>query len=363
MRRRLLPVVAIAAITALVLAGLAAPAQALNPFGAPAQIVNPGCTFSDAPSDVVRGSDGLAHGFVSFAGGTCGTTIHYFQGAGSTWTDTLTPYHGTVLATAWDTTGSYLLYRAADGLRITKRTTAGVFTGGRRISASAVFDGDVVARGGEWWAVWVEDVGAQSDLFQASTLGPFDHARQRITFDPLFDLEPSLALSPAVDAMVLFWVRERPGIHEVFDQLRAATANLSGRWTSRSFTDFTNVGLTGPDVTVTASKTFVAWHEINTAHIVESDNLGGAFTRHTFLTPGIGPHIAFAGGEVFVGWTTLSSPRRAFVAERSGSTWTGRYASPVVPRNQHLLGMVVVGGKATAIIASIPFRIYATTET
>jgi hypothetical protein len=355
MRHRLLVIV----LATLVSVAVAVPAGALDPFGAPAEIVNPGCSFAFAPGDVVQGGDGLAHGFVGFSGGTCGSTIHYFQGSGTGWTQANTPYHGTVLATAWDTTGSYLLYRAGDGLRITKRTTAGVFTGGRRISSSTVLTGDVVARGGEWWAVWTEDVGGQSDLFQAATLGPVDHARQRITFDPLFDFQPSLALSPAVDAMVLFWVRG-----EELTQLRAARADVSGRWTSRSFTGF-DAADSEPDVTVTASKTFVAWHEVFSARILESDNLGGTFARHSFLTPGTGPRIAFAGGEVFVGWTTVGAtgPQRAFVAERSGATWTGRYASPPVPRDQQLLGLVVQGGAATAIITSIPFRVYAVTET
>jgi hypothetical protein len=67
-----------------------------------------------------------------------------------------------VIAVAWDTTGTYLLYidgGVTSDLRITKRLTNGTYTGGRLLSTERGLDsnfaeGDVVATGGRWWAVW-----------------------------------------------------------------------------------------------------------------------------------------------------------------------------------------------------------------
>jgi hypothetical protein len=67
-------------LAVLVSAAVAAPAQALDPFGPPVQILSPGCSFTRVTADVVQGGDGLAHGFVTFSDGSCAQTpIRYFQ--------------------------------------------------------------------------------------------------------------------------------------------------------------------------------------------------------------------------------------------------------------------------------------------
>jgi hypothetical protein len=41
------------------------------------------------------------------------------------------------------------------------------------------------------------------------------------------------------------------------------------------------------------------------------------------------PRVGVSGGDVFVGWTVpTATSARAYVAERSGGTWTATYASP-----------------------------------
>ena len=154
-------------VAAVLLVGaLAVPARAMGFLGPPVGIWDPVCDFDAFNVDLVRDASEVAHGFADLWG--CPTPdfrIDYFEGSGTTWTRQATPYRGFVVAVAWDTTGTYLLYVdiARLELRITKRLTNGVYTGGRLLSTHVSFDGssaqgDVVAVGGQWWAVWREHV-------------------------------------------------------------------------------------------------------------------------------------------------------------------------------------------------------------
>jgi hypothetical protein len=52
------------------------------------------------------------------------------------------------------------------------------------------------------------------------------------------------------------------------------------------------------------------------------------------------------------------------VAERKGTSWSGRAASPAgLPRPQFLTGVATVGGDATATIVSLTSPLYSATET
>jgi hypothetical protein len=353
------------AMTLLLGATAAAPAHALRPFDPPVEIIRPGCSFNDVAGDVVYGADGRAHGFATFLGGTCGSTLAVwsFEGDadGGSWTRAESQYQGVTLASAWDATGTYVLYQAIDGLRIGKREAGGAFSNGRRLSAHTVVNADLVARDGRWWGVWSETVGAgsraQSELFQAGTLSDSPRARERITFHPLSDMTPTLALSPAADRMVLLWARgaER-------SELRSALGSFDGEWASRRFTDRSDANVL-PDVAVTATTTFVAWQQVLSGQVPEADNQGGPFAGHAFLTPGFEPHVSFDGAVGVVGWTTEGRRSRAFVAERNGSVWSGQFASPAgTTRDQYLVGLVAEAGSVTAVVASIGLRLYATTE-
>jgi hypothetical protein len=382
MARRLLSL----GIAILLVGALAAPARAIGSFGPPVNIWDPVCVFDAFNVDLASDTNEVVHGFADLWG--CPNSdfrIHYFEGSGTTWTLQATPYHGFVLAVAWDATGTYLLYIdfASSDLRITKRLTDGTYTGGRRLASGGALDsnlsqGDVVATGGQWWAVWREHVAPggspgdefdQSDLFQAYTIGGTVHGRQRITTNPGWDSGPTLALTPGTTfPLELVWSRggSEFGPPSPSD-LRRATGNAAGTWSSSllATNGFTN---SWPDVQVAGTTTYVAWNR--DGRTVEADNGSGSFVSHGFNTPGnqnfgFGPRITIAGGEVVVGWTGGTGPRpRAFVAERVGSTWTGTFASPSsATRTQVLAGVAPRGGLATAVILSLGSRVYATNET
>jgi hypothetical protein len=378
MARRLLPLVA----AVLLVGALAAPAQAIGGFGPTVSIVDPPCEFDLFNVDVARDAGEVAHGFVNLEGTGCNedSRIDYFQGSGTTWTRQATPYRGFVVAVAWDTTGTYLLYvdRARLELRITKRLTNGTYTGGRLLSThvgpdGSTAQGDVVAAAGRWWAVWREHVAPgggpgdefdQTDLFQAYTIGGTLHGRQRITTNPAWDSAPTLARTPASTfPLTLIWARGGSDFGGSPSDLRRALGSAGGSWSSSTFTTLGTLNF-WPDAQVVGTTTYVTWNRDGRA--VVADNRGGSFASHTFSTPAIQQarsRIAVSSANVVVGWTApTTTSYRAFVAERVGSTWTGTYASPSATRRQFLQGVAPRSGKATAVTLSLGSRLYATTE-
>ena len=371
MAHRFVPVL----VAALLICLAAAPAGAIGTFGPPVEVVDPPCAFDVVTGDVAQDASEDAHGFVEFEGDTCvNQVIHYFEGSGGTWTRQQSPYRGKVLSVAQDTTDTYLLYfTLGQNLRITKRLTDGTFTPGRTLSSTAGTgarfpQGDVVATGGQWWAVWNEAVGpggefAQTELFQAFTIGGAFQPRQRITTNPLNDDDPSLALTPGTTfPLNLLWARN-DGAQGLSSDLRRALGNAGGGWTSSAFATAGANNLS-PDARVDGGTTYVTWWRDGS--IMVADNQGGSFASHRFNTPGLfGPRIGVSAGNVYVGWTaTTRVPTTTFVAERVGTVWSGTRASPIVPtRDQELLGMAPKAGVATALNVSITARLYATNET
>ncbi len=153
MRRRMLTLALLGALTTLLTMQLTTAAHAVTPFGPTVTVIQPPCADTPVNADAAAGADGKVHGFVNFSGVTCGRTdIWYFEGAGSSWTAVLSPYRGRVLGVANDLTGTYLLYNDGTNTRIAKRAGT-AFTSGRPIAAPAQ-TGDVIASGGKWWAVF-----------------------------------------------------------------------------------------------------------------------------------------------------------------------------------------------------------------
>jgi hypothetical protein len=361
------------------------PAQAIGAFGPPVTIDDPPCAFDAWNVDLARDAGEVAHGFADLLGSDCNPSaqIDYFQGSGTSWTHEATPYHGFVLAVAWDTTGTYLLYLDAARLelRITKRLADGTYTGGRLLSThvavdgSAFSQGDVVAVGGRWWAVWREHVAAdgspgdefdQTDLFQAYTFGGTLHARRRITTNPQWDSAPTLAARPgSTFPLTLIWARGGSDLDPGQTDLRRALGNAAGNWSSSTFATLGTLNF-WPDAQVVGTTTYVTWNRDGRA--VAAHNRSGSFASHAFRTPAIQnarSRIAVSAGRVVVGWTAPTTTTfRTFVAKRVGATWTGAYASPAsATRLQFLQGVAPRGGEATAVILSLGSRLYATTET
>jgi hypothetical protein len=375
MMRRRSRLLVVAACLALVGALMAAtPAAAVQPFGPVVTVTQPGCSFGAVSGDSVVGSDGIVRGFVEFEGGGCGTgrVIHYIEGAGGSWTSTPSPYRGIVLGVAWDGTATYLLYAANDGIRITKRTAAG-FTAGRRISSrglggAVVPSGDVVAAGGNWWAVWTEQVGpggefAQTDLFQALTLGQghFHNGigRQRITANPLWDGDPSLTMAPgggSAGQVVLAWTRD-DGPRGERSAIRFAKAAFDGHWTSQAFG--AQNPASSPDLFTYGPQVFVAYAVGD--HIIAANNPPSGVVSNRFLIRGHGPRVGSSAGRTFVGWTS-----------RSGHVVVGEATAPGVHTDQdltptagpqQLLAISGRAGKATVLAVSFgTHRLWASTQ-
>ena len=379
MARRWIPFV----LVLLLLGALAAPARAIGAFGPPVSIDDPPCEFGLHNVDQAQDASGVTHGFSTLADVGCNEAfaIRYYQGSGTSWTSEATPYRGFVVAVAWDTTGTYLLYVDVFlNLRISKRQSNGVYIQGRQLSINvgsdgSLAEGDVVATGGRWWAVWREHVTPgggpgdefdQTELFQAYTIGGTYVPRERITSNPSWDGFPSLALTPGTTFPIrLVWKRGGSDFGAPTESdLRRALGNQDGGWISNTLATagFLN---TWPEVQMLGTTTYVVWNR--DGRTVQANNASGSFLSHTFATPAAQnhrPRIVVDPGHVVVGWTTPSPSSRAFVAERVGTTWTGATASPAgVTRLQLLQGVSAVGGVATATILSLGSRLYATTET
>jgi len=371
-----------ALLVGLLLVGvLATPARAIGAFGPPVTIDNPTCEFDAFNVDQAQDASGATHGFSDLWGTGCNESfaIRYFQGSGTSWTVETTPYRGFVVAVAWDTTGTYLLYiDSALRLRISKRQANGTYIQGRLLSTTmgpdgSLAQGDVVATGGRWWATWREHIGPgggpgdefdQTELFQAYTIGGIFSPRERVTTNPAWDSAPSLALTPATTFPVrLVWARGGSDFEAADSDLRRALGDQDGNWVSASLATAGSQNF-WPEVQVVGRTTYVAWNR--DGRTVQANNASGTFLSHTFLTSAAQnhrPRIAVAAGQVVVGWTT-QAPFRAFVAERTGTTWSGKVASPAgVTRLQLLTGVAARGGTADASILSLGSRLYAVTET
>jgi hypothetical protein len=345
---------AIAVLAALLVVVTAAgPVGAVGAFGPRTTVIDLGCgTFLH--SRAVLGGDGTVRGWAVAEGPGCSDQIWFFQGAGQSWGRVRSPYHGRVLDAGYDGTGAYLLYQAADGVRITKRSAGGTFTAGRLLaSATSPAEGAVLATGGTWWAVWTEPTGVNrygdpvDSLFQAKTYGT-DQARQQITFmggTGESDRNPALARRPGGGA-VLAWTREQTEF-PVSSHIRIATS-LDGHWTSRAFATAGEFNQT-PDLATDATHTYVVWLRGND-RIVEADNTSGVFRSHTFNTRGGGPSVAVSLGRVFVVWSTPYSSTtlaHVFVAERRAGSWTGLNLPRSTPSHEFAAGVTARGGKAT----------------
>jgi hypothetical protein len=355
----------------IVLAAQAIPAAAVGPFDAPVTVLEPGCNFHGQRGDAVVGGDGIIRGFIAFTGGDCDPTspIWYFQGAGTRWTTIRSPYRGSVLGVAWDGSATYLLYAATDGVRITKRTGS-EFTGGRRISHTGGLQGrfptgDVVALGGNWWAVWAEPVppGNEIRLFQALTIGRghvHDGLRRRqVTFGDaglsVMDTSPTLTLAP--------------GSRASSGQALIAWAGTDG---DATWTSFTRAGYDGrwrlpqtwsaalyagsPDLVTYGPNVFGAYwfFDVDRSRLVAVTNPQATSPprRITSMFRGTGrdPRIARSHGRTFVAWTT---PRgQLMVGETTAPRAVSELNLTPAAGPQRLIAITARRGQATVLAVS-----------
>jgi hypothetical protein len=326
---------------------VAVPAGAVGRFGPAVTAVDYGCWLREVSRAAALGGDGIVRGWAQGTGPPClDERTWFFQGAGRSWTRVRSPYRGRILDATYDGTGAYLLYQAADGVRITKRTAGGTFTPGRLLSASTYLGttGAVFATGGTWWAVWTEPTGGGdlTSLFQAKTYGT-DQARQRISFTGDDD-DPKLARRPGGGA-VLAWSRTEPASPPDTRSLRVATS-ANGAWASRAFAVTSSRRhdlFTGP------VHTYLAWEHGD--RVTVADNTSGTFRSHTFATPGDFPSLAASGGKLFVTYSVLVDGRdHARVAERSRGSWTGVTLGRSTDDHEFAWEVTAFAGRATVFV-------------
>ena len=370
MRRRLVLSIALLSLAL----PAAVPAEAAGPFGPRVPVIDPGCDVETAYGDAVVGTDGVTRGFVRFSGDDCPRRIFWFSGSGSSWTSQRTRYRGIVLAAAYDDTGSRLLFADSSGIKVARRTPAGVErdpvrVDGKGLGGAQFPSGDLVVAGGRWLAVWSRQVGpggefAQTELFSAQSLGRghcFSSGinRQRLTRSKRNDDHPTLLGPDNVDGKArLVWERN-DSAQGLVSNLRSARMRLDDcRWRQRVLTRGGDLNLT-PDATRGLEARLLTWQRDGRI-LVDG---GSAFGRRR-LGRGFAPDISHTAATTHVAWNTFTSPSRIRLAERvAGSGWTLHSVTPGVTADHQLLGVTGTGGKATVLAVNLRSgRLYARTQ-
>ena len=354
-RRRPAALALVAGLASALLSSVLPAAPAAAAVSPPAPVVRPGCAFDEDLARAHEDADGTVRGFYGLSGnesftctdgGIADGRIWAFTRSGGRWTSVRSPYTGKILSVTGDSTGTYLLYARGDGIWITKRTTAGVFTAGRRLSPFGLGTrisptGDVVARGGRWWAVWDENLTpdriGQTELFQAKTIGaPLD--RSRITTHPDRDGQASLALRPDGGA-ALVWSRHDPDRPTV--SVHLARSDDGRRWTSTTLSG--DASVYRPDVLVVGGTTWVA---LNTRRgpTVGEDSTGRLAFR-SFAVRGNATLLAASAGRVFLATTAQPFGPPYLYTRGTDGRWSGQR---MAGGEGLLQSLTAGGGRATA---------------
>jgi len=320
---------------------------AVRPFAPSKRAVGP-CLPNHA--DAVVAGDGVLRGFA-----VCFPSLMFFSqdlAAGTAPVAESTPFAGNVLGVAQDTTGTYVLYWDDTAVRVGKRTTAGGYVGQLVHAYTSEVDfpsGDIVARDGQWTAVWSEqlppgDKAAQRELFTAGSAQAV--RRLTTTAGNIDDVDATLAFAGAT--VVLVWTRRyNPGAGGPSDlhlaKMRDGTWFGSRRLISAGRQNHS------PDLAVSNSRTYLAW--VRDRAIVVADNGTGIFRSHRFDLPFPGggePRIATSSSAIFVAW---SQGRVAFAENLGdGSVTTGTWErSFVTGAERDLHALAGWHGKATVV--------------
>jgi hypothetical protein len=330
-------------------------------------VLSPGCGFDDVTAKAALDGTGLVRGFASFFGGTCGSSgaIWYFQGAGSQWHRTLTPWQGRVLAAAVSGTATYLLYQRLTGTNpgiwATKRLHDGTFTAGRRLSAfngsnPFVFGDLVVTDGEQWRAVWSERVGqgefAPLYLFEGGTQQCMHPTLRRQVTTVANDVHPALAVRGAGGVELLF--ERNDGAVGTVQRVWRGTAACGHPW---SFAQLSGPGRNGdsdPELVRVPGVDHATW--VRSGQVVYASDLGGPWSvRWTSIGEGRGPEVAVWRGALFVAFTSSSNQLRMLRYRDGWEELDLTFGS-----RQALVGVVAWSGFATALGASFTSqRLYA----
>jgi hypothetical protein len=318
----------------------------------------------DLQADAATSADGLVRGFVNGSGSGCTRRIWYFRGSGSSWFHLRTPYVGAVVATANDTTGTYVLFSNSLGLHVGKFTSAGVFRPTVRLSRiTTTVGGDIVATGGRWWAVWPEPVGqfGTDELFQSKTIGA-DVSRQRITRNALPDILPSLTLPSGRPTLV--WQRnDSPVEPDNTDVIKATFVN--GRWSPVALLTRGQFN-SEPAVSSSGRRIDIGWIRDSAASIAEST--GGRYSVHVFPRPedgqAVSPRVGTRGSTAYLGWIAAGGVDESILlATRRSGTWSTRTINVVGPAGagQQRLDAIAPSARGVRVVFSVARTLFATT--
>jgi len=339
-----------------------APAGAADAYGPRVEVLQAHCEVDFAHADAVAGSDGLTRGFISYFGTDCNQRIRWFEGSGSSWDTARTRYRGVVMATAHDGTGTWVLFANAGGVRVARRTNAGVERDPVRVDrkglGGATFpSGDLLVAGGRWLAVWSRQVGpggefAQTELFSAQTMGQ-GHCfsaglhKQRLTNNRFNDDGPTLAPIGNDDATPrLAWERN-DGAQGLRSNLRAGWQPFDDcLWRHRRYTSYGDLN-TEPDATRGLESRLLTWRRDGEI-LVDG---GSAFSRRV-LGSGFSPRISHTGASTHVAWVTLGTHVRIAQRTAPGDAWTETDLTPGAVADQQLVAVTGTGGKATVLMFS-----------
>lgn len=335
--RRLL---GIGALTVGLLATGAPIASAVTPFAGPYPLFGSNCT--QGTGDTSSAANGTTRGALTCSGEQDGR-IQVFWTQGEVRATKASPWVGQVLATAWDSAARlFVLYRQDHSLKVGIVTDAGYFANAGTLSTSlpSSSQGTLVAAAGRYWAVWTENVGEQSELYQARTLRG-SQGRTRITTNPAQDLEPKLVYTGG--RVGLAWSRyaSQLGSSDLW-----FARSTGGAWTAARMAaggKYNNL----PSLAGSGGAFYLAW--TNDGRIQLRDNASGPWRGHSFGVRGHLSRVSVSGGKVFLAWET-EEPGGIHVAQRDGSTWTGR---TVLPRDVGLVGLTSGNGRATLVYRSI----------
>jgi hypothetical protein len=351
--RRGLMAVVLGALLGPVLATVtAAPAAASWTTAAPATLVSFGCKSTVRSVDAALDSAGTLHTFATRLGGTCsGSRIRYAKRTGSTSTALSSPYTGTVLAVAADSTGAWVLFRHRTGTRLGHRTATG-WDASQLLSPQGARSGDLVARDGLWWAVWSEvTTGTRASIFEARTIGG-TVGRTQVTFLAATDTAPALAVRASGPAFLAFARRaESTGQHEVLIFNRATPTDP---W-SPLFTT-TDGDNHEPDViALNDTSVYAGWR--HGTRIVTATNGTGSFVTRTHPNAGARPRLVTSRGRVFLAFTRSTSPLHVMLSERAGDLWIQRDITPDVGLDRRAAAVVARSGDARVVVDS-PYNVH-----
>jgi hypothetical protein len=288
------------AVAGLALGSAAVPATASvggRVLVATACITTPTAKFAPAP-------DGLVRGFIET--GCHGDSIDYVTDnpASPSWREVSTPYKGQVLATVQDAQATYLLYRATDGVRITKVLHDGTMTHGNVLSPATGggLEGTLAARGGGWFAVWTEPKAGGGFALHGKgsvgwTLSP--SARMFPAGAGVDDSAPVLSKGSGRDQYTLAWSRhDSTGFHLMYG------SSFHSPWTHFRRLDSTTENPSAASTT-TGSTAYLAWTSGSQLRL--GDTIGAPMHRVPVAQPPAGsmvtaPQVAVDCGRLYVAY-------------------------------------------------------------